>query len=122
MFDDHADQVCAIKANGPGDVQSESFETAGSLCREKRISSLKSGYPLAMAKDKEILTITSMHGGRSYRRQLMDMGLRPGMQITVIRAGGGGPVLISVGETRLGIGRGMAEKIEVVPGSEAISS
>jgi ferrous iron transport protein A len=73
------------------------------------------GYPLAMAHDNENLTITSMHGGRRYRRQLMDMGLRPGLNITVMRGGGNGPVLLQVGDTRLGIGRGMAEKIEVVP-------
>ena len=75
----------------------------------------QTGYALAQAKDREILTIIAMHGGRQYRRQLMDMGLRPGLEIKVMRAGRGGPVLISVGETRLGIGRDMAEKIEVVP-------
>jgi ferrous iron transport protein A len=73
------------------------------------------GFPLAMAREGDSLIIGSMHGSRNYRRQLMDMGLRPGGRIRVLRAGSRGPVLVLVGETRLGIGRGMAEKIEVVP-------
>jgi ferrous iron transport protein A len=107
MFDDHATEFKA-----PDATRHENYKTSDS-------GRCNNGYPLAMAKDREKLVIRSMHGGRTYRRQLMDMGLRPGMQISVLRGGRGGPVLISVGDTRLGIGRGMAEKIEVVPVSEA---
>lgn len=107
MFDDHSREFKAPRA-----AQGECFEDPGSVLH-------KNGYPLAMAKNKDTLIITSIHGGRHYRRQLMDMGLRPGMQIAVLRAGGAGPVLITAGDTRLGIGRGMAEKIEVVPAREA---
>ena len=96
-----------------------SFETGRVENNANRVARTKtpcvSGYPLVLSKTNEELTICSMHGGRHYRRQLMDMGLRPGMQIKVMRSSGGGPVLIQVGETRLGIGRSMAEKIEVVP-------
>jgi len=78
-------------------------------------AALWGGYPLAMARTGEHLTICAMHGGHRYRRKLMDMGLRPGVNIDVLRSGGQGPVLILTGGTRLGIGRGMAEKIEVAP-------
>lgn len=73
------------------------------------------GFPLTLAREDDDLIIAAMHGGRHYRRQLMDMGLRPGGRVRVLRAANRGPVLVLVGETRLGIGRGMAEKIEVVP-------
>ena len=99
------------------DEQQSRTENESMMVRhgEPARSSCRSGYPLVLSKNNEVLTICSMHGGRRYRRQLMDMGLRPGMRIKVMRAGGGGPVLLQVGETRLGIGRSMAEKIEVVP-------
>ena len=101
------------------DEQHISFETdrgtndVDGLAQRKALCA--SGYPLVLSKSNEELTICSMHGGRHYRRQLMDMGLRPGTQIRVMRSSGGGPMLVQVGETRLGIGRSMAEKIEVVP-------
>ena len=43
------------------------------------------------------------------------MGLLVGSRITVVRGSGaaGGAILIAVGAMRLGIGRGMAEKIMV---------
>ncbi len=65
-----------------------------------------------------MFVIRALHGGRRYRRQLMDLGLRPGTRVSVMRSGGKGPLLISAGETRIGIGRGMAEMIEVVPVAE----
>ncbi len=102
MLNDFVDPSDAIRSTGSQSVENTPLPTS-------------SGYPLAMAKERETLTITAMHGGPVYRRQLMDMGLRPGTQITIMRAGGRGPVLISAGETRLGIGRAMAEKIDVAP-------
>jgi len=85
-------------------------------------SSPLSGYPLAMAGDDQSLLVRAIHGGRRCRRQLMDMGLHPGRQITVIRGKGRGPLLIQTGQTRLGLGRGMAEKIEVIPAPESRSN
>ena len=111
MFDDHGNSLKTASMD-----QNENSASSGE--NGDKAGMMPTGYPLSLARDKDCLTITSMHGGRHYRRQLMDMGLRPGLQIKVMRASGRGPVLISVGETRLGIGRGMAEKIEVVPASE----
>lgn len=94
--------MAGASSNGSPDTDGRSPERPG-------------GFPLAMAREGDCLTVAAMHGGRNYRRQLMDMGLRPGGRVRVLRAAPRGPVLVLVGETRLGIGRGMAEKIEVVP-------
>ncbi len=121
MFDDHASQL-----NPALPVQDEGFDVFAPDGGRSDVAAGRSqplaGFPLSLARDKDLLTITAMRGGRHYRRQLMDMGLRPGQQIRVMRAGGRGPVLISVGETRLGLGRSMADQIEVAPVSLDCSS
>lgn len=43
------------------------------------------------------------------------MGLNPGCQIKVLSNGMAGPVLIAIGETRIAIGKGMLQKIMVIP-------
>jgi len=47
------------------------------------------------------------------RARLCHMGLVPGASFTVINGNGGGPVILKVKETRLAIGRGMAQKMMV---------
>jgi ferrous iron transport protein A len=42
-----------------------------------------------------------------------EMGLRVGKTVEMLRNGGGGPLLLKVDESRLGIARGMAMKIMV---------
>ena len=61
--------------------------------------------------------IAVLKGGRSFQSRLASMGLNIGSWITVIHGGNGsgGPVLVARGETRLALGRGMAEKILITP-------
>ena len=63
---------------------------------------------------KEV-TLTEIKGGRGLRSKLYSMGLVPGVKLRVLCGGGdgGGPLMISVRDSRLAIGRGMAEKIIV---------
>ncbi len=117
MFDDQAGMLKGTGAGHGGNDRSPDHDAQGTGWQADM-----SGYPLSLARDNDQLLITSMHGGRHYRRQLMDLGLRPGLQVRVMRGGGRGPVLISVGETRLGLGRSVAEKIEVIPASDDHSS
>jgi len=52
--------------------------------------------------------------GQGFVKRLMDMGLTPGTQVTVIKAAPfHGPVEILVRGSRLALGRGMAERILV---------
>lgn len=53
--------------------------------------------------------------GRVFEKRLMDMGLTPGTQITVVKSAPfHGPLEISVRGSRLAVGRGMADRILVV--------
>lgn len=61
--------------------------------------------------------IRAISGGRPFQRLMAGMGIRIGNTIRLLRGGNGhsGPVLIAVGESRMALGRGMAEKILVEP-------
>ena len=53
-------------------------------------------------------------GGRATRR-LFDMGLAPGARVTVLSSRRFGPLIVMADRCRLGIGRGLAEKVLVCP-------
>jgi Fe2+ transport system protein FeoA len=71
--------------------------------------------PLSGLRAGQTARVVCLGGGREFQARLVSMGLLVGSQVTVIRAGGGtrGATLVALGPTRLGIGRGMAEKIMV---------
>lgn len=62
--------------------------------------------------------VTRLEGGRPFRQGLEEMGLRAGVVLRLLQ-GARGPVLVQVGETRLALGRGMAEKIRIEPLEES---
>lgn len=62
--------------------------------------------------------VTLLEGGRPFRQGLEEMGLRVGVVLRLLQ-GARGPLLVQVGETRLALGRGMAEKIRVEPLEES---
>ncbi len=61
---------------------------------------------------KEVILV-SIDGGRGVRSKLYSMGLVPGVALTVLNRNGVGPVMIALKDSRLAIGRGMAQKIIV---------
>ena len=69
--------------------------------------------PLAMAQPGEIVTVTGIRAGWGLQRRLADMGLTSGVQIRVINRQISGPVLIDLRGSRVGLGRGVAQKILV---------
>jgi Fe2+ transport system protein FeoA len=71
------------------------------------------GMPLAMAGPGKLLTVTGINAGWGLQRRLADMGLTPGVQIKVMNGRCGGPVLIDLRGSRLGLGRGVAQRILV---------
>jgi len=79
--------------------------------RNKSISS-QEAVSLAMVEAGTMVRLVSVQGGRELRSRLADMGLVPGTELRVIR-NTGGPFIIAVKESRLALGRGMAQKILV---------
>jgi len=52
--------------------------------------------------------------GRRLRRRLAELGLTPGVEMTVLQ-NTGGPVLVCVRNSRLALGRQTAQRLEVLP-------
>ena len=61
----------------------------------------------------KIVSVSGTSGGKDLVRRLADMGITPGVQLTVIENHRPGPVLVSLRGSRLVLGQGMAEKILV---------
>jgi Fe2+ transport system protein FeoA len=57
--------------------------------------------------------LVRIEGGHQVVHRLSELGLTPGVEIEVLRRNGGGPLLLAVRDTRLAIGRGMADKVLV---------
>jgi ferrous iron transport protein A len=58
--------------------------------------------------------VKQIHGGHRIRQKLGGLGIHVDDSLKVLRTGFlGGPVLIEVHGTQVGIGHGMAEKVEV---------
>lgn len=72
-----------------------------------------SSFPLTLAEEGERVRVVALMGGAGLDRRLAEMGLNPGTELSVRQRRGGGMV-VSRGETRLGLGFGMAHKIMVV--------
>jgi len=68
---------------------------------------------LTDVEDGKEITIAGIEGGRFARKKLMDLGIIPGVKVTVIKRAGVNPMLLSVMGRQIVIGRGMAEKVIV---------
>jgi Fe2+ transport system protein FeoA len=73
--------------------------------------------PLAMLGQGERARLIKVKAGEGLCGRLNAMGLTPGAELTIIQASGG-PILLSVRDSRLAVGQGMAHKIfvEIIPG------
>ncbi len=70
--------------------------------------------PLSSLAVGEAGCLLRVCAGRRLRRRLAELGLTPGVQITVLQ-NAGGPVMICVRNSRLALGREMAHKLDVQP-------
>jgi Fur family ferric uptake transcriptional regulator len=80
-------------------------------CLKERIDRM----PLDMARPGERLTIIDFTGGTGARMRLMTMGLRVGDSVEVITNINEGQIALAMGNRRLVLGRGLAQKILVRP-------
>lgn len=69
--------------------------------------------PLSFLKKGQIGIVKDLSGGIGIHRRLTEMGIVKGTRIRVIKNDQGGPLIISIGEERLAIGRGTSWKIMV---------
>jgi len=69
--------------------------------------------PLSLAPAGEPLTIIDVRAGQNLRHRLAGLGLLPGTIVEVVKRMGHGPVILSVRDTRLALGRGASHKVLV---------
>lgn len=69
--------------------------------------------PITMARPGERLIITEMRAGRHARERLVSLGLNPGDLVEIVNNNNDGRLVIGHNNTRIAIGRGIAEKIIV---------
>jgi ferrous iron transport protein A len=70
--------------------------------------------PLSMVNPGQRVRIEEIRGGRGLTGKLANMGFYPGVEIEVISKRPG-PLIVSRGGVRLGLGYGMAHRILVSP-------
>ncbi len=69
------------------------------------LTTIPTGKPVRLVK---------IDGGKRLNHRMAEMGLTPGVEITILQDAGG-PLLLHVRDFRIALGRGMAEKMIVVP-------
>ena len=74
---------------------------------------------LHKAKQREKLIVKEFEAGKNMQHRISSMGLKTGDLIEIVSNGFGGQVVIAIGENRLVLGKGMAEKIRVQPCHQA---
>jgi len=70
--------------------------------------------PLSMVRPGQRVRIAEIRGGRGLIGKLAHMGFYPGVEIELI-SNRPGPLIVSRGGVRLGLGYGMAHRILVAP-------
>lgn len=68
---------------------------------------------LTLASVGEEVRLVAIHGGQGMRKRMADLGLNPGMSLRVVQMNPDGPVIVAVKDSRLALGRGMAQKVMV---------
>ena len=69
--------------------------------------------PLGFLRAGCSAVVRDFHGAKELRQRLIALGLIHGTKINVVKNDEGSPLIISLGEGRLAIARGMALKIMV---------
>jgi ferrous iron transport protein A len=74
------------------------------------------GIPLSALPPHRFGTIHRLRGGREFVSRLAALGFIPGCPIEVIQNFGVGPLIVAIRNTRIALGRGEADKVQVRPG------
>ncbi|MEG5135462.1 MULTISPECIES: FeoA family protein [unclassified Microcoleus] len=73
-------------------------------------SAQSKSFPLAMASIGDKLRIFKLKGSEGTVRRLIGMGFVSGIEVQII-SNSGGSVIVAMGDNRIGLGAGMAQKI-----------
>jgi len=71
------------------------------------------GVPLSTLKEGDAAYVQALAGGNAFVSRLASMGIASTTRLKVLRHSGGGPFIVQVGDGRVALGTGEAEKILV---------
>ena len=74
----------------------------------------KQPRPLSTVQAGETVKLARINAGHGLNSRLASMGLLPNVEITVVNKTHPGPFVISVKDSKMMLGRGMAQKIMVL--------
>lgn len=66
---------------------------------------------LSELKTDKTAVIHSLQGGHTFRSRLAALGFTPGAQIKMVQNMGNGPLIVTLRDTRIALGRGEASKV-----------
>jgi len=69
--------------------------------------------PLAMLPQGSSVKVVRIVGGKGITRRLVEMGFIPGEKVKILHSDFSGPILVSVKDSKVALGRGIAMKIVV---------
>ena len=69
--------------------------------------------PLQEVKEGESAIIRELHGGKQAKEKLISLGIIPGVTVSVLNGKKNHPYLLSINESRVMVGYGLARKILV---------
>ena len=82
------------------------------LIKEVDTVSRNGTFLLSAAALGETVRLVKIDAGKKLTHRLTELGLTPGVELMLVHDSGG-PLLLSVRDSRVAIGRGMAEKLHV---------
>ena len=69
--------------------------------------------PLTLASVGEEVRLVDIRGGQELRKRLADLGFNMGMTLRIVQKDVDGPMILAVKDSRMVLGRGMAQKVMV---------
>lgn len=69
--------------------------------------------PLTLASVGEEVCLVDIRGGQELRKRLADLGFNIGMTLRIVQKDVNGPMILAVKDSRMVLGRGMAQKVIV---------
>ncbi len=85
----------------------------------KSMIETKKSLTLSAVRNGEEVHIRRMRGGHSFLSRLASLGFTPGARLRVVQNFGRGPIIVTLRDTRVALGRGEAHKILVEPLGES---
>lgn len=82
------------------------------LTKQEQFESNNGTFPLSRAVIGQVLRLVSIDAGKRLTHRLTELGLTPGVELMLVH-NSGGPLLLSVRDSRVALGRGMANKLRV---------